>query len=179
MDYKGSKTEKNLLAAFAGESQAKTKYEFYAAQARRDGYEQMADIFWETAHNEGEHAKLWFKQLHGGEMTHTQRNLQDAAAGEHYEWSEMYREFAETAREEGFDELAFLFESVGKIENAHEQRYNTLRANLEAGIVFARSGETVWICRNCGHLHSGKTAPKICPTCQHTQAFFEIRAQNY
>ncbi len=179
MDFKGSKTEKNLLAAFAGESQAKTKYEYYAEQARKDGYEQMAAIFSETAYNEGQHAKLWFKQLNGGKIPSTVDNLEDAAAGEHYEWSEMYKEFAETAREEGFDEVAFLFESVGKIENRHETRYNALRRNLEEGIVFTRTQETIWLCRNCGHIHVGKNAPLVCPTCGHGQAYFEIMCQNY
>lgn len=179
MEFKGSKTEKNLLAAFAGESQAKTKYEFYAEQAKQDGYEQMAGIFRDTAHNEGEHAKLWFKALHDGNMTGTSENLADAAAGEHYEWTEMYKDFAETAREEGFDEIGFLFESVAKIENSHEVRYNTLRDNLEKGIVFSRTEETVWLCRNCGHMHTGKTAPVVCPVCGHKQAFFEIHKENY
>lgn len=179
MEFKGSKTEKNLLAAFAGESQAKTKYEFYAQEAKKDGFEQMAAIFYETAHNEGEHAKLWFKALHNGEMTHTKENLADAAAGEHYEWTEMYKDFAETAREEGFDELGYLFESVGKIENTHEVRYNTLRDNLEEGIVFSRTEETLWLCRNCGYIHTGKTAPAVCPVCAHKQAFFEIQKENY
>ena len=179
MDFKGSKTEKNLLAAFAGESQAKTKYEHYAAQARADGYNQMAAVFEETAYNEGQHAKLWFKQLNGGKVPPTDENLKDAAAGEHYEWSEMYREFADCAREEGFEELAFLFESVGKIENRHETRFNTLRRNLEEGIVFSRTEETIWLCRNCGHVHIGKSAPLVCPTCGHGQAYFEIMCQNY
>lgn len=179
MEFKGSKTEKNLLAAFAGESQAKTKYEFYAEQAKTDGYEQIAGIFKDTAHNEGEHAKLWFKALHDGGMTATLQNLTDAAAGEHYEWAEMYKNFAETAREEGFDEIGFLFESVGKIENSHEVRYNTLKDNLEKGIVFSRTAETVWMCRNCGYLHTGKVPPAVCPVCSHKKAFFEIQPENY
>ncbi len=179
MDFKGSKSEKNLLAAFAGESQAKTKYEYYAEQAQKDGYEQMAAIFRETAWNEGQHAKLWFKQLNGGKIPPTEDNLQDAAAGEHYEWSEMYKEFAETAREEGFDELAFLFESVGNVENRHEERYNTLLKHLREGVVFSRTEECVWVCRNCGHIHYGKTAPLVCPTCGHGQAYFEVRCENY
>lgn len=179
MDFKGSKTEKNLLAAFAGESQAKTKYEFYAEQAKTDGYEQIAAYFKDTAANEGAHAEIWFKALHGDTMPTTPENLADAAAGEHYEWAEMYKDFAKTARDEGFDEIGALFEGVGRIENSHEARYNTLRENLEQGIVFSRTEETVWMCRNCGHLHTGKVPPAVCPVCAHKKAFFEIYTENY
>lgn len=179
MKLEGSKTEMNLLAAFAGESQASTKYRFYASRAKKDGYEQIANIFTETADNEKEHAEIWFKKLHGGEMTDTVRNLHDAAAGEHYEWSEMYKNFAETAREEGFDEIAFLFDSVAAIEKTHDARYMKLIENIEKNIVFSRGENTVWICRNCGHIHVGKTAPLVCPTCEHPQSYFEIRCENY
>lgn len=178
MDLKGSKTEKNLLAAFAGESQARTKYTFYAAQAKKDGYEQIAAIFEETANNEKEHAKLWFKQLNGG-MPDTLRNLNDAAAGEHYEWSEMYRDFAETAKDEGFAQLAFLFESVAAIEKNHDERYLKLIENIENDTVFERDEDVIWICRNCGHIYIGKKAPEICATCAHPQSFFEIKCYNY
>lgn len=178
MDFHGSKTEKNLLAAFAGESQAKTKYAFYAEQAKLDGYEQMAAIFKETAKNEEAHAKLWFLALHQNQMPATAENLKDAAAGEHYEWTEMYQSFSETAKEEGFDELSALFASVAKIENSHEVRYNTLLRQLEEGVVFSKTAETVWICRNCGHLHTGKEAPQICPVCKHKQAFFQVQPEN-
>jgi len=179
MEFKGSKTEANLMAAFAGESQARNKYTYYASAAKKEGYEQIAAFFLETADNEKEHAKLWFKELHGGAVPGTAENLLDAAAGEHFEWTEMYKGFAETASEEGFDKVAALFESVAKIENAHEQRYRKLAENLELGLVFARSEEVVWICRNCGHLHVGKQAPAVCPTCAHPQAYFEIQGDNY
>ena len=179
MELKGSKTEKNLMAAFAGESQATNKYAYYASAAKKEGYEQVAAIFTETSGNEREHAKLWFKYLHNGEVPATGVNLLDAAAGENYEWTEMYKEFAETAREEGFKEIAAKFELVGKIEAAHEKRYRKLAANLHDGKVFARDEEVVWICRNCGHLHLGKKAPEVCPTCAHPKAFFEIAADNY
>ena len=179
MELKGSKTEANLLAAFAGESQARNKYTYYASQARKDGYEQIAAIFEETANNEKEHAKLWFKELHGGQVPTTLENLQDAAAGEKYEWTEMYKEFAETAREEGFDHIAFLFESVAAIEKNHEERYMTLLGNVENNLVFHRGEEKVWICRNCGHVYYGKDALKVCPVCQHPESFMELKAENY
>lgn len=179
MELKGSKTEKNLMAAFAGESQATNKYSYYASKAKKEGYEQIAAIFSETSGNERVHAKLWFKYLHGGEVPATPVNLLDAAAGENYEWTEMYKEFAETAREEGFKEIAAKFELVGKIEAAHEKRYRKLAANLEDGSVFEKKEETVWMCRECGHLHIGKKAPEVCPTCAHPKAFFEVRAENY
>lgn len=177
-ELKGSKTEQNLMTAFAGESQAHTKYLYYASKAKKDGYVQIGALFEETAKNEKEHAKIWFKLLHGG-MPATTENLKDAAAGENYEWTEMYKEFAEVAREEGFDRIASLFEMVGKIEKEHEERYNTLLKNLEEGIVFERSEEVVWVCRNCGHIHVGKSAPKVCPTCAHPQSYFEIKKTNY
>ncbi len=179
MELKGSKTEKNLMAAFAGESQATNKYSYYASKAKKEGYEQIAAIFAETSGNERAHAKIWFKYLHNGEVPATPVNLLDAAAGENYEWTEMYKEFAETAREEGFKEIAAKFELVGKIEAAHEKRYRKLAANLEDGSVFEKKEETVWMCRECGHLHIGKKAPEICPTCSHPRSFFEVHAENY
>lgn len=179
MDLKGSQTEINLQTAFAGESQAHTKYEYYASQAKKDGYEQIAALFLETSHNEKEHAKIWFKYLHGGEMPETLANLEDAAAGENYEWTEMYAQFAKEAKEEGFIRIAALFEMVGAIEKEHEERYNKLLQNLEAGQVFARGDEMMWICSNCGHIHFGKNAPQVCPVCAHPQAYFELRATNY
>ena len=177
MELKGSKTEANLWAAFAGESQARNKYTYFASKAKKEGYEQISAIFTETAGNEKEHAKLWFKELDG--IQDTAANLKAAAAGEHEEWTEMYREFAETAKEEGFDRLAFLFEGVGKIEKAHEERYLNLLKNLETGAVFQREAEQTWICRNCGHIHIGKEAPNGCPICAHPKAFFELEAKNY
>ena len=179
MEFKGSKTEANLMTAFAGESEARNKYTFYALQARKDGYEQIGDIFDMTAANEREHAKIWFKYLHGGKIGSTPENLRDAAAGENFEWTTMYKNFAEEAKQEGFEELATLFTLVGGIEKEHEERFKTLAENLDKGIVFARSGEVVWLCRNCGYLHVGKEAPKICAVCKHPQSFFEIKAQNY
>ena len=179
MDLKGSKTEANLLAAFAGESQARNKYTFYASKARKEGYEQIAAIFEETANNEKEHAKLWFKFLHDGDIPSTAENLKDAAAGENYEWTDMYAEFAKTAKEEGFDKLAYLFEAVGKIEKEHEERYNKLLANVEEGKVFECGEVKVWKCRNCGHIHVAVAAPAICPVCSHPRSFFEIKAENY
>ena len=158
MELKGSKTEQNLLAAFAGESQARNKYTYFASKARKDGYEQIASIFEETANNEKEHAKIWFKQLNGGEISSTLENLKSAASGENYEWTEMYKEFAETAKEEGFDEIAFLFEKVGEIEKHHEERYMKLVNNIENNLVFEKGEETIWVCRNCGHVYKGKTA---------------------
>ncbi|MDR2822278.1 MAG: rubrerythrin family protein [Acholeplasmatales bacterium] len=178
-ELKGSKTEQNLKTAFAGESQAHTKYEYYASKARKDGYEQIADIFEETSRNEKEHAKLWFKLLHGGEVPTTTVNLTDAANGENYEWTDMYAQFAKEAKEEGFAHIAFLFESVGKIEKNHETRYRTLLKNIEDGIVFSREGDRVWLCLNCGHVVIGKKAPEVCPTCAHPKSYFEINPANY
>ena len=179
MTLKGSKTEKNLMAAFAGESQAHTKYLYYASRAKKDGYEQMAAIFTETAGNEKEHAKLWFKLLHGGGVPDTVTNLLDAAAGENYEWTDMYAEFAKTAREEGFEEIAIMMEGVAAVEKEHEERYRKLAANIENGSVFKKAEETTWKCRNCGHIHTGPEAPGLCPVCAHPQAHFEVRAENY
>ena len=179
MELKGSKTEANLMAAFAGESQARNKYTYYASQARKDGYEQIAAIFEETANNEKEHAKMWFKELHGGNIPSTLENLKDAANGENYEWTEMYKEFAEVAREEGFDSIAYLFEEVAKIEKNHEERYLTLVGNVENNLVFHKGEEKVWICRNCGHVYYGKDALKVCPVCKHPESFMELKAENY
>ncbi len=176
---KGTKTEKNLLEAFAGESQARNKYTFYASKARKEGFEQIADIFEETAKNEREHAKMWFKLLHEGEVPSTAENLADAAAGENYEWTDMYAQFAKEAREEGFTRIAGLFELVGKIEKEHEERYRRLLANVKDGLVFSREGDMVWICTNCGHIHVGKKAPQRCPVCDHPQSYFELRSENY
>ena len=178
MDLKGSQTEKNLMAAFAGESQARNKYTYFASKAKKEGYEQIAAIFQETADNEKEHAKLWFKLLNGG-VPSTAENLKAAAAGENYEWTDMYDEFAKTAKEEGFDRLAFLFEAVGKIEKEHEERYKKLLENLENGLVFSKDGDKIWKCRNCGHICIGKEAPEVCPVCAHPKAYFEIKADNY
>lgn len=178
-NLQGSKTEANLKTAFAGESQASIKYSYYASQAKKEGYNQIADVFTETSGNEREHAKLWFKALHGGAVPQTMENLEDAAKGENYEWTDMYDEFAKTAEEEGFKKLAFLFKAVGQIENGHEKRYCKLMDNIQKGIVFAREEEQVWICSNCGHIHIGKTAPAVCPVCDHPQAFFQIKADNY
>lgn len=179
MQFTGSKTQANLLAAFAGESQARNKYEFYASQAKTDGYEQMAALFEETAKNEKAHAKIWFKYLHDNIIPETAKNLLDAAAGENYEWTEMYKEFEQTAREEGFEELAALFRLVAGIEKEHEERFRKLSENLEKGIVFSRTGETVWLCRNCGYLHVSEQAPQVCPVCSHARSFFEIQKKNY
>ena len=178
-ELKGTKTEANLMAAFAGESQARNKYTYYASKAKKEGYEQIAALFTETANNEKEHAKMWFKLLHGGSVADTMTNLKDAAEGENYEWTDMYKNFAEDAKAEGFDHIAFLFEEVAKIEKEHEERYRRLLANIEEGIVFSRDGDMVWICRNCGHIHVGKVAPEVCPVCAHPKAYFELRAQNY
>lgn len=178
MNLNGSKTEANLMTAYAGESQARNKYTFFEAQARKDGYEQIADFFKITADNELSHAKLWFKYLNGGIDT-TKVNLETAAAGERYEWTEMYKEFAQTAEEEGFKELAVLFEYVAKIEKEHEERFKTLLANINDGKVFVRTGEQAWICKHCGHVHTGNSAPAICPVCAHAQSYFEIKAVNY
>lgn len=178
-DLKGTKTEANLMAAFAGESQARNKYTYYASKAKKDGYEQIAELFTETANNEKEHAKIWFKLLHDGNVPDTVANLKDAAEGENYEWTDMYKGFAEDAKAEGFDHIAYLFEQVAAIEKEHEERYRKLLANIEEGIVFSRDGDMVWICRNCGHIHVGKTAPEVCPVCAHPKAYFELRAKNY
>lgn len=178
-ELKGSRTEANLLAAFAGESQARNKYTYYASQAKKDGYVQIANIFEETANNEKEHAKIWFKLLHDGAIPTTTVNLADAAAGENYEWTEMYAEFARVAKEEGFDRIAYLFEAVGKIEKEHEERYRKLLENVEGGLVFTREGDMIWQCSNCGHIHVGKQAPKLCPVCAHPEAYFEIKKENY
>lgn len=177
MELKGSRTELNLIAAFAGESEARNKYTYYASKARKDGYIQIANLFEETAANEREHAKLWFKLLHG--IGTTEENLKDAAAGEHYEWTEMYATFAKEAREEGFTRIAAMFEGVAKVEKEHEERYLKLLENVEKGLVFSRDGDTVWVCVNCGHIHIGKDAPKVCPVCAHEQAYFQIKAENY
>ena len=171
MELKGSKTEANLMAAFAGESQARNKYTYYASKAKKDGFEQIAEIFLETADNEKEHAKMWFKELHGGEIPSTSENLLDAANGENFEWTDMYKEFAETAREEGFDRIANLFEGVAEIEKHHEERYRAL--------VFSKDGDKIWQCRNCGHICIGKNAPEVCPVCSHPQSYFEIKKENY
>lgn len=175
----GTRTEANLLAAFAGESQARNKYTYYAGKAKKEGYEQIAEIFLETAANEQEHAKLWFKQLHGGEVPGTAANLKDAAAGEHEEWTDMYARFAEEAKAEGFDRIAYLFTEVGKIEKSHEERYRKLAQNIKDGEVFKRKEKQFWICSNCGHIHEGPEAPDKCPTCAHPQSYFEIRTVNY
>ena len=177
MELKGSKTEKNLMAAFAGESQARNKYSYYASKARKDGYVQIANLFEETANNEKEHAKMWFKLFHG--IGSTEENLLDAAEGENYEWTDMYATFAKEAREEGFDHIAALFEGVAAIEKEHEERYRKLLANVEGKLVFSRDGDCVWQCSNCGHIVVGKAAPEVCPVCAHPQAYFEVKAENY
>ena len=179
MELKGSKTEQNLLTAFAGESQARNKYTFYASKARKDGFEQIAAIFEETANNEKEHAKMWFKELHGGSVPSTMENLEDAANGENYEWTEMYAEFAKTAKEEGFDRIAYLFEEVAKIEKEHEERYLTLLKNIKDDRVFKKDGDKIWVCRNCGYVYTGKNALEVCPVCAHPKAYFELHAENY
>jgi rubrerythrin len=178
-DLKGTKTEKNLQEAFAGESQARNKYTYYASKARKDGYEQIAAIFEETANNEKEHAKLWFKYLEGGDIKDTLSNLNDAAAGENYEWTDMYDRMAKEAEEEGFKEIAAKMRMVGAIEKHHEERYRKLVGNIEDGVVFSRDGDRIWKCRNCGHIVIGPKAPKVCPVCAHPQSFFEINAENY
>ena len=179
MELKGSKTEANLMAAFAGESQARNKYTYFASKAKKEGYEQIAALFQETADNEKEHAKMWFKLLQGGQIKSTAENLKDAAAGENYEWTDMYAGFAKIAKEEGFDRIAYLFEEVGKIEKEHEARYLKLLDNVENELVFSKDGDKIWKCRNCGHICIGKEAPKVCPVCEHPQSFFEIKAENY
>lgn len=179
MELKGSRTEANLQAAFAGESQARNKYTYYASKARKEGYVQIAELFEETANNEKEHAKIWFKLLHDGDVPTTTVNLADAASGENYEWTEMYAEFARVAKEEGFTRIAYLFEAVANIEKEHEERYRKLLSNIEGDLVFSRDGECVWQCSNCGHIHVGKKAPAACPVCAHPQAYFRILATNY
>jgi rubrerythrin len=179
MELKGSKTEQNLMAAFAGESQARNKYTYYASKAKKDGYEQIAAIFEETANNEKEHAKMWFKELHGGEVPTTTENLKDAADGENYEWTDMYEKFAKEAEEEGFTAIAAKFRMVGAIEKHHEERYRKLLKNIDDEVVFSRDDEKIWICRNCGHIVIGKKAPGICPVCAHPQSYFELKAENY
>ncbi len=176
-DLKGTKTEKNLWEAFAGESQARNKYTYFASKAKKDGYVQIAKIFEETAANEKEHAEIWFKLLNG--IGSTAENLKSAAEGENYEWTDMYAEMAKDAREEGFDHIAFLFDEVGKIEKEHEERYRKLLANVEGGLVFSRDGDMIWQCSNCGHIHVGKQAPEVCPVCVHPKAYFQIKAENY
>ena len=176
---KGTKTERNLMEAFAGESQARNKYTYYASKARKDGYEQIAALFMETAANEFAHAKLWFKLLQGGELHDTAENLKDAAAGENYEWTDMYAKMADEAEAEGFYAIAVQMRGVAAIERTHEERYLRLLENIKDGLVFSREGDTIWVCRNCGHIVIGKNAPKVCPVCFHPQAFFEIKAENY
>lgn len=179
MELKGSQTEKNLMYAFAGESQARNKYTYFASKAKKEGYEQIAAIFLETAENEKEHAKIWFKHLQGGDILSTEENLAIAAAGEHDEWTDMYAEFARVAKEEGFLKIAAQFEMVGKIEKEHEERYLKLLENVKGGKVFIAEDVVIWKCRNCGHIHIGKFAPEICPVCAHPKAYFEVAAKNY
>ncbi|MBR4619805.1 MAG: rubrerythrin family protein [Salinivirgaceae bacterium] len=179
MNLKGTKTEANLMAAFAGESQARNKYTYYASKAKKDGYVQIANIFEETAANEKEHAKIWFKLLHDGAVPSTIENLKDAADGENYEWTDMYAKFAADARAEGFDKIATLFDEVGKIEREHEERYRKLLANIEGGLVFSKDNDTIWQCSNCGHIVVGKKAPEVCPVCDHPQSYFQVKAENY
>lgn len=176
-DLKGTKTLENLMAAFAGESQARNKYTYYASKAKKEGFEQIAELFTETANQEKEHAKIWFKLFHG--IGDTMENLKDAAQGENDEWTDMYPRMAKEAREEGFDEIADLFEGVAAVEKVHEDKYRKLLANIEEGIVFSRDGDRVWQCRNCGHIHVGKQAPEVCPVCNHPQAYFELKKENY
>ncbi len=178
-ELKGTKTEANLWTAFAGESQARNKYTYYASKAKKDGYVQIAALFEETAANEKEHAKIWFKLLHGGDIPSTAENLLDAAEGENYEWTDMYAKMAEEAREEGFNDIAALFDGVAKIEKEHEERYRKLLKNVEEGTVFSKDGDTIWQCSNCGHIVIGKKAPMLCPVCKHPQAYFQIKAENY
>lgn len=178
MNLKGTKTLENLMAAFAGESQARNKYTYYASKAKKDGYVQIANIFEETAANEKEHAKIWFKLINDG-IGSTMDNLKDAAAGENYEWTDMYATFAKEAKEEGFDHIAYLFKEVGKIEKEHEERYKKLIANIEGGLVFSKDNDAIWQCSNCGHIMVGKKAPDICPVCEHPQSYFMVKAENY
>ena len=179
MELKGSKTEKNLMAAFAGESQARNKYTYFASKAKKDGYEQIAAIFEETANNEKEHAKLWFKELNGGEVPSTEENLLSAAEGENYEWTDMYEKFAKEAEEEGFKAIALKFRGVAAIEKEHEERYRKLLKNINDEVVFSKDEECIWVCRNCGHVVIGKKAPDVCPVCAHPQSYFEVKANNY
>lgn len=176
-ELKGTKTEANLWEAFAGESQARNKYTYYASKAKKEGFEQISELFTETANQEKEHAKLWFKIIHG--IGSTVENLKDAAQGENDEWTDMYPRMAKEAREEGFDDIAALFEGVAAIEKVHEEKYKKLLENIEQGIVFSRDGDTLWQCRNCGHIHVGKQAPEVCPVCNHPQAYFEVKKENY
>ena len=178
-ELKGTKTEQNLMTAFAGESQARNKYTYFASKAKKEGYVQIAKIFEETADNEKEHAKLWFKLLEGGSVKDTISNLKAAAEGENFEWTDMYDGFAKEAKEEGFDEIAALFEGVAAIEKEHEERYLKLLENVQNGFVFSKEGDAIWVCINCGHVHVGRTAPQICPVCSYPQAFFEVKAENY
>lgn len=179
MNLKGSKTEANLQAAFAGESQARNKYTYFASKAKKEGFEQIAAIFLETAENEKEHAKMWYKLLNGGEIKSTAENLKDAATGENYEWTSMYADFAKTAREEGFEDIAKKFEGVAKIEKEHEERYKKLLDNVTKELVFSKDGEKIWQCRNCGHICIGKEAPEVCPVCDHPKAYFQLKPENY
>ena len=179
MNLKGTKTEKNLMEAFAGESQARNKYTYFASKAKKDGYVQISAIFEETAANEKEHAKIWYKYLHGGSVADTIANLEDAANGENFEWTDMYARMAREAREEGFDEIADKFEMVGAIEKEHEERYRKLLANIKEGIVFSRDGDCIWQCSNCGHIVIGPKAPEVCPVCDHPQSYFQLKAENY
>ena len=179
MELKGSKTEKNLMEAFAGESQARNKYTYFASKARKDGYEQIAAIFEETANNEKEHAKMWFKYLEGGEVRDTKTNLEAAANGENHEWTDMYERMAKEAEEEGFKEIAVKFRMVGAIEKEHEERYRKLLANINDEVVFSKDEDAIWICRNCGHVVVGKKAPEVCPVCSHPKSYFELKAKNY
>ena len=179
MELKGSKTEQNLMTAFAGESQARNKYSYYASKAKKEGYEQIAAIFEETAGNEKEHAKMWFKLLHDGGIPDTMTNLRDAANGENYEWTDMYAEFAKVAREEGFTDIARKFDLVAAVEKNHEERYLKLLSNIEGNEVFNKEESVVWVCRNCGHVRVGKMAPKMCPTCEHPEAYFEMKSNNF
>ncbi len=178
-NIKGTRTEANLQTAFAGESQARNKYTYYSEKAKEDGYEQIARIFRETADNEKAHAKLWFKLLHDDGIPATPTNLEDAANGEHFEWTDMYADFAQIAKEEGFDDIAFLFKGVAEIEKRHEERFRMLLKNVNDGFVFTKDGDAIWICSNCGYVHIGKSAPKVCPICKYPQAYFNIEAQNY
>lgn len=179
MNLKGTKTEQNLMTAFAGESQARNKYDYYSSKAKKDGYVQIANVFAETAANEKEHAKIWFKLLHGGKVPGTLDNLKDAAAGENYEWTDMYATFAKEAREEGFDKIADLFDGVGAIEKHHEERYLTLLEKVETGTVFTKENEEVWVCTNCGHIAVGSVAPEVCPVCDHEQKYFQLLNEKY
>lgn len=179
MELKGSKTEQNLMAAFAGESQARNKYTYFASKAKKDGYEQIAAIFEETANNEKEHAKMWFKELNGGVIPDTKENLLAAAEGENYEWTDMYAEFAKVAEEEGFTAIAAKFRAVGEIEKHHEERYRKLLKNIDDEVVFSKDEDVIWICRNCGHIVVGKKAPAACPVCAHPQSYFELKSENY